>query len=140
MTEKFAPTKRWHVDTILRIMSIVRTSSRFSLALCAVTPRSPHCHQAGQYVPDESCATLTTMIGQSPELQAYAVHKMFLALSKDAQQQPLVQVAAWTVGEYGDLLLNSKDVDLGPHLILTCPLRPLTRALQPPRVRSRSTA
>lgn len=53
------------------------------------------------------------MIGQSPELQAYAVQKMFLALSKDAQQQPLVQVAAWTVGEYGDMLLNG-NVDLGP--------------------------
>lgn len=70
-------------------------------------------------MPDESCATLTTMIGQSPELQAYAAQKMFLALSKDAQQQPLVQVAAWTVGEYGDLLLNSKDVDLGTTILLT---------------------
>jgi AP-1 complex subunit gamma-1 len=47
VTEKFAPSKRWHVDTILRIMSI-----------------------AGQHVPDEVCATLIILIGQSPELHA----------------------------------------------------------------------
>ncbi len=61
------------MDTILRIMSI-----------------------AGQYVPDEVCATLIILIGQSPELHAYAAHRMYMALSRDILQQPLVQVIILT--------------------------------------------
>jgi hypothetical protein len=37
-------------------------------------------------VPEEVCNTLVTLIEQSPELQAYAVHKMYLSLTRDIVQ------------------------------------------------------
>jgi AP-1 complex subunit gamma-1 len=43
VTERFAPNKRWHVDTILKVMSI-----------------------AGQFVPDEVAANLITLIAATP--------------------------------------------------------------------------
>lgn len=84
VTERFSPNKRWHVDTILRIMSI-----------------------AGNHVPDETSSTLLNLIASSSELHSYAVQKMFLSISNDYQQQRLVQVASWTIGEFGDLLVSS---------------------------------
>ncbi len=73
------------MDTILRIMSI-----------------------AGQYVPDEVCATLIILIGQSPELHAYAAHRMYMALSRDILQQPLVQVIILTHTRYTNTRMKAK--------------------------------
>lgn len=82
VTERFAPNKRWHIDTILKIMSI-----------------------AGQFVPDEVAANLVTLIAAAPEVHTYAVQKVYLAITKDITQQILVQVAVWCIGEFGDLLI-----------------------------------
>jgi AP-1 complex subunit gamma-1 len=82
VAEKYAPTKRWHIDTIVRIMSI-----------------------AGQYVPEEVASNMISIISLTPELQAYAVQKMYLALTKDSTQQALVRVGVWCIGEFGDLLI-----------------------------------
>ncbi|XP_004609518.2 AP-1 complex subunit gamma-like 2 isoform X6 [Sorex araneus] len=80
--ERFAPTKRWHIDTILRVLTT-----------------------AGAYVRDDAVANLTQLIGGAQELHAYSVRRLYSALAEDISQQPLVQVAAWCIGEYGDLLL-----------------------------------
>eukprot|EP01120_Amphizonella_sp_Union-15-10_P006524 TRINITY_DN2106_c0_g9_i1.p1 TRINITY_DN2106_c0_g9~~TRINITY_DN2106_c0_g9_i1.p1 ORF type:complete len:516 (+),score=92.81 TRINITY_DN2106_c0_g9_i1:159-1706(+) len=84
LTEQYAPHKRWQVDTILKIMSI-----------------------AGNYVPDEVCSNLIALIASTKDLQTYAAHKMYLALTKDISQQAMVQVGVWCIGEFGDLLTNS---------------------------------
>ncbi|KAF4017121.1 hypothetical protein G4228_008674 [Cervus hanglu yarkandensis] len=81
--ERFAPTKRWHIDTILRVLTT-----------------------AGSYVRDEAVANLIQLIGGAQELHAYSVRRLYSALAEDISQQPLVQVAAWCIGEYGDLLLE----------------------------------
>ncbi|KYQ91955.1 clathrin-adaptor gamma chain [Tieghemostelium lacteum] len=85
VTEKYAPNKRWHIDTILRVMSI-----------------------AGNFIPDEVPSNLVQLISSSPELSSYAVQKFYLALAQDISQQPLTQVALWCIGEYGDLLVMDK--------------------------------
>eukprot|EP01121_Diplochlamys_sp_Union-15-3_P013136 TRINITY_DN4040_c0_g2_i1.p1 TRINITY_DN4040_c0_g2~~TRINITY_DN4040_c0_g2_i1.p1 ORF type:complete len:738 (-),score=127.72 TRINITY_DN4040_c0_g2_i1:25-2238(-) len=82
VTEQYAPTKRWHVDTILKIMSV-----------------------AGSYVPDDVCSNLIALIAQTPELQSYAVHKMYLSLSNDISQQSMIQAGVWCIGEFADLLI-----------------------------------
>ncbi|XP_027970594.1 AP-1 complex subunit gamma-like 2 isoform X1 [Eumetopias jubatus] len=81
--ERFAPTKRWHIDTILRVLTT-----------------------AGTHVRDDAVANLTQLIGGAQELHAYSVRRLYSALAEDISQQPLVQVAAWCIGEYGDLLLE----------------------------------
>eukprot|EP01113_Clastostelium_recurvatum_P006468 TRINITY_DN1291_c0_g1_i4.p1 TRINITY_DN1291_c0_g1~~TRINITY_DN1291_c0_g1_i4.p1 ORF type:complete len:891 (-),score=263.42 TRINITY_DN1291_c0_g1_i4:85-2706(-) len=85
VTEKYAPSKRWHVDTILRVMSI-----------------------AGAFIPDEVPANLVALISSSPELHSYAVQKLYLALTQDSSHGPLTQVAVWCIGEFGDLLVADK--------------------------------
>ncbi|KAF2075496.1 hypothetical protein CYY_003188 [Polysphondylium violaceum] len=85
VTEKYAPSKRWQIDTILRVMSI-----------------------AGSFIPDEVPSNLIQLISSTPELSSYAVQKLYLALSSDITQQPLTQVGLWCIGEYGDLLVADK--------------------------------
>eukprot|EP00013_Stygamoeba_regulata_P010912 CAMPEP_0177681762 /NCGR_PEP_ID=MMETSP0447-20121125/30897_1 /TAXON_ID=0 /ORGANISM="Stygamoeba regulata, Strain BSH-02190019" /LENGTH=892 /DNA_ID=CAMNT_0019191217 /DNA_START=41 /DNA_END=2719 /DNA_ORIENTATION=- len=80
VTDKFAPTRQYHFDTILRVMTV-----------------------AGDYVSDEVVARLVTLIGQTPELHPYAVEKLYVALQRDLLKQSLVQVGVWTLGEYADL-------------------------------------
>ncbi|XP_049624385.1 LOW QUALITY PROTEIN: AP-1 complex subunit gamma-like 2 [Suncus etruscus] len=89
--ERFAPTKRWHIDTILHVLTT-----------------------AGTYVRDDAVANLIQLIGGAQELHAYSVHRLYSALAEDISQQPLVQVAAWCIGEYGDLLLAGSCEDTEP--------------------------
>ncbi|KAM4830786.1 AP-1 complex subunit gamma-like 2 [Urocitellus parryii] len=89
--ERFAPTKRWHIDTILHVL---------------IT--------AGAHVRDDAVANLTQLIGGAQELHAYSVCRLYSALAEDISQQPLVQVAAWCIGEYGDLLLEGSCEEVEP--------------------------
>ncbi|XP_045381200.1 AP-1 complex subunit gamma-like 2 isoform X1 [Lemur catta] len=89
--ERFAPTKRWHMDTILHVLTT-----------------------AGTYVRDDAVANLTQLIAGAQELHAYSVRRLYSALAEDISQQPLVQVAAWCIGEYGDLLLEGNCEDTEP--------------------------
>ncbi|XP_004698540.1 AP-1 complex subunit gamma-like 2 isoform X1 [Echinops telfairi] len=89
--ERFAPTKRWHIDTILRVLTM-----------------------AGTHVRDDAVANLTQLIGGAQELHAYSVRCLYSALAEDISQQPLVQVASWCIGEYGDLLLEGSCEETEP--------------------------
>ncbi|XP_006835485.1 PREDICTED: AP-1 complex subunit gamma-like 2 isoform X2 [Chrysochloris asiatica] len=89
--ERFAPTKRWHIDTILRVLTT-----------------------AGTHVRDDAVANLIQLIGGAQELHAYSVRRLYSALAEDISQQPLVQVAAWCIGEYGDLLLEGSCEEIEP--------------------------
>lgn len=92
--ERFAPTKRWHIDTILRVLTT-----------------------AGSHVRDDAVANLTQLIGGAEELHAYSVRRLYSALAQDISQQPLVQVAAWCIGEYGDLLLEGSCEETEPFQV-----------------------
>ncbi|KAL4836794.1 hypothetical protein H8958_006334 [Nasalis larvatus] len=89
--ERFAPTKRWHIDTILHVLTT-----------------------AGTHVRDDAVANLTQLIGGAQELHAYSVRRLYNALAEDISQQSLVQVAAWCIGEYGDLLLEGNCEEIEP--------------------------
>ncbi|XP_069740877.1 AP-1 complex subunit gamma-1-like isoform X2 [Narcine bancroftii] len=83
--EKYAPNKRWHIDTIMRVLTT-----------------------AGSYVRDDSVPLLIQLISNANSLHAYIVQKLYQAIRVDISQQPLVQVAVWCIGEYGDLLLTGE--------------------------------
>uniref|UniRef100_A0A8C8RVY2 AP-1 complex subunit gamma n=1 Tax=Pelusios castaneus TaxID=367368 RepID=A0A8C8RVY2_9SAUR len=79
--ERFAPNKRWHIDTMLQVLTV-----------------------AGSSVPDDAVSRLIQLIGGARELHPYIVRRLYAALANNISQQPLVQVATWCIGEYGDLL------------------------------------
>ncbi|XP_059952417.1 AP-1 complex subunit gamma-like 2 isoform X1 [Mesoplodon densirostris] len=105
--ERFAPTKRWHIDTTLRVLMT-----------------------AGTHVRDDAVANLTQLIGGAQELHAYSVRRLYSALAEDISQQPLVQVATWCIGEYGDLLLEGSCEEIEPLQVEEEVLALLERVLQ----------
>ncbi|XP_050652384.1 AP-1 complex subunit gamma-like 2 isoform X5 [Macaca thibetana thibetana] len=62
--ERFAPTKRWHIDTILHVLTT-----------------------AGTHVRDDAVANLTQLIGGAQELHAYSVRRLYNALAEDISQR-----------------------------------------------------
>lgn len=88
-TEKYAPNKRWHIDAMLAVLTT-----------------------AGNYARDDVVSSLVQLIAQNPDLHGYATLHLFNALCEAMTQQPLVQVASWSIGEYGDLLVSGvRDLD-----------------------------
>uniref|UniRef100_A0A8C4HAH4 AP-1 complex subunit gamma n=1 Tax=Dicentrarchus labrax TaxID=13489 RepID=A0A8C4HAH4_DICLA len=72
------------------------------------TQTSLHITTAGSYVRDDSVPNLIQLITNSVEMHAYTVQRLYKALLDDISQQPLVQVASWCIGEYGDLLVSGQ--------------------------------
>lgn len=81
--DKYAPNKRWHFDTMLRVLSL-----------------------AGNYVKEQILSSFIRLIATTQELQTYAVQKLYTNLKKDITQESLTQAGAWCIGEYGDALLK----------------------------------
>ncbi|KAI8599905.1 putative gamma-adaptin [Dissophora ornata] len=81
--ERFAPNKRWHIDTVLRVLKL-----------------------AGNYVREEMLAAFIRLITQTSELQGYAVQKLYGALKEDISQESLTLAGVWVIGEYGDILIS----------------------------------
>ncbi|XP_013139930.1 PREDICTED: AP-1 complex subunit gamma-1 isoform X2 [Papilio polytes] len=88
--ERYAPSAKWHLDTLFRLLL-----------------------KAGNYLRDDTVSSTIQIISASAaERQAYAAMRLWTALQRcalcgdAADKQPLVQVAAWTIGEYGDLLVS----------------------------------
>ncbi|XP_014204576.1 AP-1 complex subunit gamma-1 isoform X2 [Copidosoma floridanum] len=85
--ERFSPNKRWHLETLFKVLVA-----------------------SGNYVRDDVVACTIQLISETQPQQVYAVSALWRALEKDtSDKQPLTQVATWCIGEYGDLLLY------GPH-------------------------
>lgn len=81
--DRFAPNKRWHVDTILRVLKL-----------------------AGNYVKEQILSSFVRLIATSPELQTYSAQKLYSSLKEDISQEGLTLAATWVIGEYGDNLLR----------------------------------
>ncbi|PQE18175.1 AP-1 complex subunit gamma-1 protein [Rutstroemia sp. NJR-2017a BBW] len=81
--DRFSPNKRWHVDTMLRVLSL-----------------------AGNYVKEQILSSFIRLIATTPELQTYAVQKLYASLKKDITQESLTLAGAWCIGEYGEALLR----------------------------------
>lgn len=65
--------------------------------------------QAGNHVPDDVVSSTIQLISETRSEQAYAVGELWRHLSvAQLEFQPMIQVATWCIGEFGDLLLNGK--------------------------------
>lgn len=81
--DRFAPNKRWHVDTMLRVLKL-----------------------AGNYVKEQILSSFVRLIATTPDLQTYSVQKLYASLREDITQEGLTLAAAWVIGEFGDSLLR----------------------------------
>ena len=90
--DRFSPSKRWHVDTMLRVLSL-----------------------AGNYVKEQILSSFIRLVATTPDLQQYVVQKLYTALRKDITQEGLTLGGAWCIGEFADLLLkggNYEEIEL----------------------------
>ena len=83
LVEKYSPSKKWRVDTVLTMLSM-----------------------SGNQIDESVPRNAIIFIAQSEGLQGYAAHRLFRILKEDTSQQGLLHVAVWCVGEYSDLLVR----------------------------------
>lgn len=81
--DRYAPNKRWHVDTMLRVLKL-----------------------AGNYVKEQILSSFVRLIATTPDLQTYSVQKLYAGLKDDITQEGLTLAGTWVIGEYGDALIR----------------------------------
>ncbi|KAK8640299.1 hypothetical protein V6N13_008056 [Hibiscus sabdariffa] len=84
LIEKFSPEKIWYIDQMLKVLS-----------------------EAGNFVNDEVWHALIVVISNASDLHGYTVRALYRAFQASAEQESLVRVAVWCIGEYGDMLANN---------------------------------
>lgn len=91
--EMYAPTKRWHIDTMIKVLTT-----------------------AGNYVRDDVVGSLIQLISETSSLHTYTVQQLWRQISQEdfCARQPLAQVASWCLGEFGDLLNSAEGADADP--------------------------
>ncbi|KAL2349387.1 hypothetical protein Fmac_003387 [Flemingia macrophylla] len=81
---KFSPEKIWYIDQMLKVLT-----------------------EAGNFVKDEVWYALIVVISNASELHGYTVRALYRAFQVSAEQESLVRVTVWCIGEYGDMLVNN---------------------------------
>ena len=82
--DRFAPNRRWHVDTVLRVFKL-----------------------AGSFVKEEQLSGFIGLVARTTELQGYVTRKLYFAVRSDLSQDSLLLASIWCIGEYGDALIMS---------------------------------
>lgn len=83
MCEKYAPNKKWHIDTVTKVLTL-----------------SEH------YVDEQYIAQIVSVIATTPELHSYSVTMVYLNLKENINQAGLSQLGVWLIGEFGEMLVN----------------------------------
>ncbi|XP_019421654.1 PREDICTED: AP-1 complex subunit gamma-2-like [Lupinus angustifolius] len=81
---KFSPEKIWYIDQMLKVLS-----------------------EAGNFVKDEVWHALIVVISNASELHGYTVRALYRAFQTSTEQEILVRVTVWCIGEFGDMLVNN---------------------------------
>ncbi|WVZ82355.1 hypothetical protein U9M48_029623 [Paspalum notatum var. saurae] len=84
IVEKFSQDKLWYLDQMFRVLSL-----------------------AGNYVKDDVWHALIVLMSNASELQGYSVRSLYKTLQACGEQESLVRVAVWCIGEYGEMLVNN---------------------------------
>ncbi|KAL9879042.1 AP-1 complex subunit gamma-1 isoform X2 [Glossina fuscipes] len=90
--ERYSPNTRWHLDTQLSVLIA-----------------------AGNYVRDDVVSSTIQLVSSSPALeQTYITNRFWESLqvaNHCEDKQPLLQVAVWAIGEYGDMFMYGPNED-----------------------------
>ena len=103
VVDKYAPTKHWHVETIIAVLTT-----------------------AGSLTKENVATDLILLILKNPPLHAYSVFKLFLAIRNGTPHLPLIHVALWCIGEYGDYLVSNDGVARAKEVDDTVVQQPVT--------------
>ena len=79
--QRFAPNPKWNFETVMKLII-----------------------ESGNYVGTDVITAFCKLIGTNEEIRQFAVKQLSEELPNNSDNQPLVQVAAWTIGEYGNSL------------------------------------
>ncbi|EGR32940.1 hypothetical protein IMG5_065960 [Ichthyophthirius multifiliis] len=82
--DKYAPNRRWQVDTIIKVLSL-----------------------AGSFAKEDTVNNLINLISVSKPLQQYSVQKLYFALQEKTEQTGLATAALYCIGEYASLCLST---------------------------------
>ncbi|KAL1670345.1 adaptin N terminal region-domain-containing protein [Schizophyllum commune] len=85
LTEKYANSYKWYVDTILQLIST-----------------------AGDHVGDEVWYRVVQIVTNTEDLQSYAAKVVFEHLKAPSTHESLVKVGGYILGEYGHLIANEE--------------------------------
>ncbi|KAH0792436.1 Adaptin N terminal region family protein [Histomonas meleagridis] len=93
-TQKYAKSKEWNFDIIHQMLI-----------------------ESGNYISTEIITSFCELISNNPDLQQYSVEKLSASLSNFSENQSLVQVAAFIIGEFatndnGELQIFKKIISL----------------------------
>ncbi|XP_022860908.1 AP-1 complex subunit gamma-2-like [Olea europaea var. sylvestris] len=94
VVEKFSPEKIWYIDQMLKILSA-----------------------AGNHVKEEVWHALIVVITNASNLHGYTVRSLYRAVQTAGEQETLVRVAVWCIGEYGEMLVNNAGMLAGENPI-----------------------
>ncbi|WOH08351.1 hypothetical protein DCAR_0727790 [Daucus carota subsp. sativus] len=83
IVEKFSPEKIWYIDQMLKVLSL-----------------------ASNYVKDDVWHALIVVISNASNLHGYTVRSLYRAVQLSGEEEILVRVAVWCIGEYGEMLVN----------------------------------
>ncbi|KAK6139237.1 hypothetical protein DH2020_027022 [Rehmannia glutinosa] len=84
IVEKFSPEKIWYIDQMVKVLS-----------------------EAGNYVKDEVWHALIIVITNASNLHGYTARALYKAVQTAGEQETLVRVAVWCIGEYGEMLVSN---------------------------------
>ena len=89
VVEKFAPSRRWHVETVVSVLAA-----------------------AGPFIRETVPVDLIALLTRSKDLQPYAARLMLRALQNPVSrdQHPLAAVAVWALGELGEHFVSDKSL------------------------------
>lgn len=102
--ERFAPNVKWHVDTLMRLLEL-----------------------AGNYTKENVLSAVILLIISAPDLQLYATRHAYACLKRSFSEEGMNVVAAWLIGEYGDILVkggpfteegDSNSINVSSHDVL----------------------
>lgn len=102
--ERYSPNSRWHLDTQLSVLIA-----------------------AGNYVRDDVVSSTIQLVSSSPvPEQTYITNRFWESLqvaNHCEDKQPLLQVAVWAIGEYGDLFMYGANEDGESGISIVLPSR-----------------
>ena len=93
--EKYAPTKKWHVDTVIKVLTL-----------------------SEGYVREEYISQIITVVATNPSLYQYSIVRSYFAMKENLNQIGMVQLGVWLLGEFGEMLINGSAKDPDGNAIL----------------------